>query len=54
VEAALWVDWGQFDRGGAVLLRTGLVGALVITLYGLPHSYASLVGNKPDDFDRAA
>jgi len=46
-DVPLWVDWGQLDRGGAVLLRAGLIGALVITLYGLPHSYASPAGNKP-------
>jgi len=46
-EVPLWVDWERLDRGGAALLRTGPLGALVLACYSLPLSYASPDGNKP-------
>ena len=42
-----WVDWATLDRGGRVLMRTGLLGGLVLGLSSLPHGYASPGGNKP-------
>ena len=42
-----WVDWALIDRAGALLLRTGYFGGLVLGLYSLPYGYASPGGNKP-------
>lgn len=43
----LWVDWERIDRGGALLLRSGLVGISVLNLVCLPMMYRSPTGNKP-------
>lgn len=42
-----FVDWNVIDRAGALLLRTGYFGGLVLGLYSLPYGYASPAGNKP-------
>ncbi len=51
VEAAYtvpaWVDWRAVDHGGAVLLRSGLLGGMVLGAESLPLGYASPGGNKP-------
>jgi hypothetical protein len=43
----VWVDWDRVDRGGAVLLRAGPLGGLVLGLKSLVLGYASPAGNKP-------
>ena len=43
----LWVDWERLDRGGALFLRSGAFGILVLALYSLPLTYSSPGGNKP-------
>jgi hypothetical protein len=42
-----WVDWKTIDRAGALLLRTGYFGGLVLGIQSLPYGYASPGGNKP-------
>jgi hypothetical protein len=42
-----WVDWGAVDRGGAVFLRTGMLGGFVLGGVSLMAGYASPGGNKP-------
>lgn len=42
-----WVDWPTVDRGGAVLLRSGILGGLVLGAMSLPLGYAAPGGNKP-------
>lgn len=42
-----WVDWPTVDRGGDVLLRSGILGGLVLGAMSLPLGYASPGGNKP-------
>ncbi len=42
-----WVDWHAVDHGGAVLLRSGLIGGMVLGGQSLPLGYASPGGNKP-------
>lgn len=42
-----WVDWETVDRGGAVLLRSGILGGLVLGAMSLPLGYAAPGGNKP-------
>jgi hypothetical protein len=42
-----WVDWPTLDRGGALLLRAGWFGGMVLGLLSLPMGYASPGGNKP-------
>ncbi len=42
-----WVDWKTIDRAGALLLRTGYWGGLVLGIQSLPYGYASPGGNKP-------
>ncbi|MBE2251245.1 MAG: DUF2236 domain-containing protein [Myxococcus sp.] len=42
-----WVDWEVVDRAGALLLRAGPLGGLVLSLSSLPWGYASPAGNKP-------
>jgi hypothetical protein len=42
-----WVDWETLDRGGAVLLRAGLLGGMVLSLRSLILGYTSPGGNKP-------
>ncbi|HZO56036.1 MAG TPA: oxygenase MpaB family protein [Bryobacteraceae bacterium] len=46
-ETPSWVDWDQLDLGGAVLLRSGLLGVLTLALGSLPLCYGSPAGNKP-------
>jgi hypothetical protein len=43
----LWVDWDVLDRGGALLLRAGPLGGLVLALKSLVSGYRSPAGNKP-------
>ena len=42
-----WVDWESVDRGGRVLIRTGLLGGLVLALRSLIIGYKAPGGNKP-------
>ncbi|CAN5400862.1 oxygenase MpaB family protein [soil metagenome] len=42
-----WVDWKTIDHTGALLLRTGYFGGLVLGIQSLPYGYASPGGNKP-------
>jgi hypothetical protein len=42
-----WVDWETVHRGGAVLLRAGILGGVVLGSESLPLGYASPGGNKP-------
>ena len=46
-EVPAWVDWRADDRGGAVLLRSGLSGGIVLAFRSLILGYASPGGNKP-------
>lgn len=43
----LWVDWEACDRGGELLLRTGMIGGAVLGSRSLILGYASPAGNKP-------
>jgi hypothetical protein len=43
----VWVDWDAVDRGGAVLLRAGALGGIVLGVKSLVMGYASPGGNKP-------
>ncbi|HEX3770618.1 MAG TPA: oxygenase MpaB family protein [Polyangiaceae bacterium] len=43
----LWVDDDLIDRGGAVLVRAGALGGIVLGMKSLVLGYASPVGNKP-------
>lgn len=45
-----WVDFDRCDRGGAMFLRTGLVGGLILGSYSLTAGYLSPAGNKPLSF----
>lgn len=42
-----WVDWDTCDRGGALLLRAGMLGGAVLGARSLVLGYASPGGNKP-------
>jgi hypothetical protein len=42
-----WVDWGAMRRGGELLLRSGILGGIVLGAYSLVLGYASPGGNKP-------
>lgn len=42
-----WVDWPTCDRGGELLLRTGVLGGAVLASRSLVLGYASPGGNKP-------
>ena len=42
-----WVDWGAIDRGGRLLMRSGLLGGIVLGAKALNYGYASPDGNKP-------
>lgn len=42
-----WVDWAAVERGGAVVLRAGLAGGIVLGMKSLILGYASPGGNKP-------
>jgi hypothetical protein len=43
----VWVDWRTIDHGGDLLLRSGLLGGIVLGAKSLVHGYASPAGNKP-------
>jgi hypothetical protein len=43
----LWVDWDTLDLGGAVLMRAGPLGGIVLGMKSLVLGYASPGGNKP-------
>jgi hypothetical protein len=43
----VWVDWDVLDRGGAVLMRAGPLGGIVLGMKSLVLGYASPAGNKP-------
>lgn len=43
----VWVDWETLERGGAVLMRAGPLGGMVLGLKSLVLGYASPAGNKP-------
>ena len=45
--APVWVDWKRIDRGGALFLRSGVVGIAALSLACLPMMYRSPAGNKP-------
>ena len=42
-----WVDWDRLDRGGAVFMRSGLLGIGALNVSVLPYMYSSPSGNKP-------
>lgn len=42
-----WVDWGRLDRGGRILLRSGIAAGLVLALRSLVVGYKAPAGNKP-------
>lgn len=46
-EVPPWVDWNAVARGGAVFLRAGLAGGIVLGMNSLVLGYASPGGNKP-------
>jgi ER-bound oxygenase mpaB/B'/Rubber oxygenase, catalytic domain len=47
LEVPFWVDERRASRGGAVLLRTGVFGGLVLAFRSLILGYCSPAGNKP-------
>lgn len=47
LEVPFWVDSRRASRGGAVLLRTGIFGGLVLAFRSLILGYCSPAGNKP-------
>jgi hypothetical protein len=47
LEAPFWADARRASRGGAVLLRTGVFGGLVLAFRSLILGYCSPAGNKP-------
>jgi len=47
LEVPFWVDYPRAARGGAVLLRTGIFGGLVLAFRSLILGYCSPAGNKP-------
>ncbi len=42
-----WVDDDTLDRGGALLMRAGVIGGIVLGAKSLVHGYADPGGNKP-------
>jgi hypothetical protein len=46
-EVPAWVDWWTCDRGGELLMRTGVLGGAVLGSHSLVLGYASPGGNKP-------
>jgi hypothetical protein len=42
-----WLEWDRIDRGGRLLLRTGILGGIVLGARSLILGYASPAGNKP-------
>jgi ER-bound oxygenase mpaB/B'/Rubber oxygenase, catalytic domain len=47
LEPPFWADEARAARGGAVLLRTGIFGGLVLAFRSLLLGYCSPAGNKP-------
>ncbi len=47
LELPFWADEARAARGGAVLLRTGIFGGLVLAFRSLVLGYCSPAGNKP-------
>jgi ER-bound oxygenase mpaB/B'/Rubber oxygenase, catalytic domain len=47
LDVPFWADEGRAARGGAVLLRTGIFGGLVLAFRSLLLGYCSPAGNKP-------
>lgn len=47
LETPFWVDEPRASRGGAVLVRTGIFGGLVLAFRSLILGYCSPAGNKP-------
>ncbi len=47
LDVPFWVDYPRASRGGAVLLRTGVFGGLVLAFRSLILGYCSPAGNKP-------
>ena len=47
LQVPFWVDYARAARGGAVLLRTGIFGGLVLAFRSLILGYCSPAGNKP-------
>ncbi len=43
----IWADWKTIDHGGELLLRSGILGGIVLGTKSLVHGYASPAGNKP-------
>jgi hypothetical protein len=46
-EVPVWVDDATLDRGGALLMRAGVIGGITLGAKSLVHGYASPGGNKP-------
>jgi hypothetical protein len=46
-EVPPWVDDAILDRGGALLMRAGVIGGICLGAKSLVHGYASPGGNKP-------
>jgi len=46
-DVPVWVDWDTCDRGGALLMRAGVLGGAVLGSRSLVLGYASPAGNKP-------
>lgn len=42
-----WVDWNAMRRGNELLLRSGILGGIVLAAESLAFGYASPAGNKP-------
>lgn len=42
-----WVDWDRLDHGGAVFMRSGILGIGALNMSVLPYMYSSPSGNKP-------
>jgi hypothetical protein len=41
-----WLDWERANRGGALLLRAGVLGGIVLGARALVYGYAAPAGNK--------
>lgn len=41
-----WLDWERANRGGAMLLRAGVLGGIVLGARALVYGYAAPAGNK--------
>lgn len=42
-----WVDWSRVERGARAMVRTGLLGGIVLGAKSLIEGYCSPAGNKP-------